>query len=287
MKFGKGPKRAAVLGCGPAGLFAAQGLLESGWGVTIFSKKRKSHLYGAQYLHAPIPGLTPENELPRTIRYSLSGDVDGYREKVYGGIPVKVSPEALTMEHPGWDIRAAYDVAWDRFGDSVVNVDSIDSSFLGVSAWSAGPPSPSASFLDTRPFDLVVSTIPMPHLCYRSGDCQFHSTEVWALGDAPDRGQRVAYRPEPETVECNGSRDVGWYRAANVFDHVTMEWPAKSKPPIPGVASVTKPIYTSCVCFRGPESKRAQGFRFVPLGRYGTWTKSVLTHQAYTQAAQL
>ena len=287
MKFGKGLKQAAVLGCGPAGLFATHGLLEAGWGVSIFSKKRKSHLYGAQYLHAPIPDLTPERETPHAIRYQLVGDADGYREKVYGAMPVKVSPEALNMKHPGWDLRAAYDAAWDRYGDSVVHEEQIDSSYLGVSVWNGGPPSLSASRLDTSRFDLVVSTIPLPYLCYRSGDCQFHSAEVWALGDAPDRGQRVAYRPEPYTVECNGSRDTGWYRAANVFDHVTMEWPGRSKPPLPGVASVTKPIYTSCVCFRGPDSRRAQGFRFVPLGRYGTWTKSVLTHHAYTQAVEL
>jgi hypothetical protein len=263
--------------------------VENGWKVSIFSKKRKSHLYGAQYLHAPIPGLTPDAEEPREIRYSLTGDVDGYREKVYGGIPVKVSPEALNMTHSGWDIRAAYDAAWDRYESAIFDTGQFGPELLGMASWSGNVPDPAPITPITYggAYPLVVSTIPLPYLCYKSGDCQFHSTEVWALGDAPDRGQHVAYRPEPNTVECNGTRDVGWYRAANVFDHVTMEWPAKSKPPLPGVASVTKPIYTTCVCFRGPESKRAQGFRFVPLGRYGTWTKSVLTHHAYTQAAQL
>jgi len=260
-----GPKRAAVLGCGPAGLFAAHALIQNGWDVTVFSKRRKSHLYGAQYLHVPIPRLTPDDAEPVNLKYVLTGSVDEYREKVYGANPVNTSVEALDSEHLGWDLRVTYDAAWSRYEEIVENVE-------------LGAPIGHTPFRDFR---IVLSSIPLDRICYRRH--QFHSVQVWAIGDAPDRGQTVPYRPAENTVECNGTRDVGWYRASNVYGHATMEWPGRSKPPIPGVAQVTKPISTDCDCYR----KGELGARFIPIGRYGAWQKSILTHHAYTRAVQL
>lgn len=282
-KFKGKPGKAAVLGCGPAGLFAAWGLERAGYTVSIFSKKRKSHLYGAQYLHAPIPELTLNLD-PIRVSYHLNGSVDGYRQKVYGSIPVKVSPEALEMEHDAWDLRATYDLAWDWYQDRIINLE-LSPEVLGV---------PVARMLDEseesfpiRPtflqYDVIVSTVPLPILCYQRDLHQFHASHVWAYGDAPDRGQFAPYRPGPGQVECDGTRDVGWYRASNIYDHVTVEWPHNRKPPLPGVAEVTKPVYTDCNCYRDGTFP----VKFVPLGRYGQWLKGVLTHHAFTQAAQL
>lgn len=268
LRLSKRVKDAVILGCGPAGLFAAHALAERGWGIRIYSKKRPSHLYGAQYLHAPIPGLTPDAE-PIRIEYKLTGSVDGYREKVYGSMPVKVSPEALDMNHDAWDLRATYDAAWDRYERFIVHQE-IGPDFLQNGALPRGT-------------DLVISTIPMPTICYKPDEHQFHAARIWAYGDAPARGQRAPFRPGEGVVECNGSRDVGWYRASNIYGHVTVEWPHSRKPPLPGVAEVVKPIYTDCNCYRDGAFPR----RFVPLGRYGQWSKGVLTHHAYTQAAQL
>lgn len=278
----RGPRRAAVLGCGPAGLFAAHGLKQAGWSVQIFSNKRKSHMYGAQYLHAPIPGLTPDDEEPQEINYQLQGTPDGYRDKVYGMQPVQVSPQTLNQRHMSWDIRAAYDRAWELYGPLVHDVE-IDYQWMGIGKFSDGPPDPTTEMLSLPGLDLIVSTIPMTDLCYQDDEHLFHSTQIWAIGDAPDRGQWAPYRPELNTVECNSSADVGWYRAANVRGHVTVEWPGKSRPPLPEVAPVYKPLYTDCNCYRDGRYP----VKFVPLGRYGSWTKSVLSHHAYTQAAQL
>lgn len=271
MKLGWGSlkksKRAAVLGCGPAGLFAAHALRENGWDVLVFSKARPSHLYGAQYLHAPIPGLTPEASEPVRVKYRLAGTVDQYREKVYGVTPVKVSVETLTQEHPGWDIRATYDAAWSQYHETIYNA-MIDPNWLQ---------------LNGREFDIVLNSIPLPSLCYQPDEHEFHSTQVWAIGDAPDRGQYAPYRPDPNTVECNGTGDTGWYRAANVFGYTTVEWPGNRKPPLPAATLVTKPLYSTCTCYR----RRENGFKFMPIGRYGQWSKGVLSHHAYTQAAQI
>lgn len=274
MRFRKS-KRAAVLGCGPAGLFAAHGLLQSGWDVWIYSEKRKSDLYGAQYLHGPIEDLTPSGEIPTMVNYRLEGSIEDYRQKVYGAVPVRVSPESLLTRHAAWDIRAAYDRAWELYGPHVIHF-PMDSKSIG---WVNGPLSA------TKKFDVIVSTLPMPALCYKPDLHQFHSASIWAYGDAPDRGQLAPYRPEEDFVECNGTSEVGWYRASNIHGHVTVEWPGRSKPPLPGVAGVKKPIYTDCNCYR--DGTLPRGTQFVPLGRYGQWSKGVLSHHAYTQAMNL
>ncbi len=262
-------KRAAVLGCGPSGLFAAHGLEQTGWTVSIFSKARKSHLYGAQYLHGPIDGLSPDAKQPETVKYQLTGLVDDYRQKVYGlrEEQILTSVQALEVEHQAWDLRAAYGRAWELYGSRVFDL-TLNPEIVNALG---------------RDFSVIVSTVPMPSLCNNPEGHRFHGTEVWAYGDAPDRGQFAPYRPAPMTVECNGQRDVGWYRAANIYGHVTMEWPGKSKPPLPGVASVTKPLYTDCNCYRNGSMKA----KFIPLGRYGQWSKSGLTHHGYTQAVDL
>lgn len=266
MKFRIFNNKAAVLGCGPAGLFAVHGLRDRGYDVTIYSKARKSDMYGAQYLHAPIDGLSPIDEEPLKVRYSLVGTASGYRDKVYGSIPVKVSPEALDMEHLSWDIRSAYDYAWKLYGDDVVDT-------LISPEWMR------SGELDR--YGLVVSSVPLPTLCAAREDHLFHATSIWAMGDAPRRGQYAPFRPEPGTVICDGTRDRGWYRASNLYGHVTVEWPQSRKPPLPGIAEVAKPIYSTCDCY-------AHGkFRFVKVGRYGVWSKGVLSHQAYTTAESL
>jgi hypothetical protein len=265
MTFLSRSKKAAVLGCGPAGIFAAHALIENGWDVTIFSKvARKSDMFGAQYLHNRIPGLTPINELPTKISYRLEGTPEGYRDKVYGAMPVKVSPETLTGSHLAWDIRAAYEAGYDRY-DPRIAEQYVDAEWLNSGA------------LDE--FKVVISSVWLPLIC--GVGHEFHSASVWAMGDAPRRGQYVPIRPPADTVVCDGTRDTGWYRAANVHGHVTVEWPSGRKPPLPGVAEVTKPIYSTCDCYA---NKR---WKFVKVGRYGTWSKGVLSHDAYTVGANL
>lgn len=266
MRLTRSASKAAVLGCGPAGLFAAHALIQRGWDVTVFSKKRKSTMYGAQYLHAPIPGLTPEDAEPIKVQYLLEGSVADYQTKVYGSMPVKTSVELLSSTHQAWDIRQAYDAAWDAYGERVVH------RVIGPEWMADGE-------LDR--FRHVVSSVPLIAICGMLDVHQFHTTNIWAIGDAPDRGQYAPFRPPADTVLCDGTRDRGWYRASNIFGHVTVEWPGNRKPPLPGIAPVGKPVYSTCDCYA------RRRWNFAKVGRYGTWSKGVLSHQAYWTAADL
>jgi hypothetical protein len=248
-----------VFGCGPTGLMAVHAAkLAGATRVNVVSKKRKSHLYGAQYLHAPIPGMT--ESAPVVLRYALRGTVEGYRDKVYGGNSrVEVSPEALTTEHDAWDIRRTYDNLWNAYEALVIDCE-------------VGPLMVKEAVED---FDLVINTIPRPSLC-TSDAHTFQAEYVWALGDAPDRGQFVPMRraSHNNTVLCSGEPDVAWYRLARVFDHCTVEYPHLNKPPFEEVAEVTKPLSHNCDCHSDD---------VLHVGRYGKWQKGVLTTDAFTE----
>lgn len=226
--------------------------------VQIFSKKRKSELYGAQYLHAPIPGMTEDPG--RTITYDLLGTVEQYRAKVYGADSrVQVSPEDLMGKHLGYDIRRTYDNLWQTYGSYVQGIEL--------------SPDVVRSLVRQANADLVVSTVPAPLLCSQE-EHSFMSEKVWGIGDAPERGVFSPINVAKEHVLCNGDKHPGWYRAANVFGYSTVEWPENSKPPISGIGEITKPIKTTCTCLPN----------VVRLGRYGKWTKGVLSHEAFQEA---
>lgn len=255
--------RVAILGCGPTGMFVAHAMEQLGHEVTIFSKKRRSEMFGAQYLHQPILGLTESD--PITIDYQLQGTTDGYRDKVYSGQNVDcsaVSPQSLVGQHNAWDIREAYYKAWELYSDRIAHTQYINANWV-------------LNNLVFHEFHIVISTIPAYHLC-RDSTHKFESTQILAMGDAPERGKWVPdwFDCPESTVICNGEPDALWYRQSNIYGYRTVEWPRNSSPECEGAALVDKPIKTNCDCFE---------CSIVRVGRYGKWQKGYLTHHAYYQ----
>lgn len=259
-------KRSLIFGSGPAGLLAAHASYQSGYTPDIVSSGSKSKLYGSQYLHELIPGL---GEIRSTeVEHSFIGTHEGYRAKVYGtdwsGI---VSPERYGGIQKVWDIRQAYDSLWEMYGDRVVHA-----------AVTPAKLEREADEMIER-YDAIISSIPLKAICSEPSNHKFTEGRIYAVGDAPDLDQ---YSPVPtpdDAVVCNGDPNVSWYRTSRIFGHSTAEWPSigRKRPPISGVASVTKPLGTDCNCF--PWVTR--------VGRYGTWTKGVLSHDAYHDAMKL
>lgn len=254
--------RVLVIGAGPAGLFATHAAIQLGHEVRIISKHQKSHMYGAQYLHAEIPGLTdPE---PFEVTYTLRGEAEEYAAKVYGEIPPDfVSPQRLLGTHKAWDIRATYDRAWDLYG-------------FAVNRMSIAGPDGLRTLLNSFGADITISTMPANLLCYQPKTHYFTARNAWAIGDAPERGIQAPRIVEMNTVLCNGERDSGWYRASNILGYNTVEWPDERRPPIENIAKITKPIRTNCDCW-------ADTGRVWRAGRYGTWQKGYLSHFAYQE----
>jgi hypothetical protein len=254
-------KLVAVFGSGPAGLFAAQAAYDAGCVVNLYARGERSSLYGAQYLHEPIPGL--DCGKPEVVSYILKGSAEAYRRKVYGdGVDVRVSPESLDPTHLAWDIRAAYGNAWERF-EPIIRKTEITPTWLD-------------SVGRMTMADLVVWSLPLQPFCLEGHG--FMSQEIWAQGDALDQGRYCTVSVEPWTIVANGETSPRWYRASNVFGHRTAEWPEGPKPPIDGLARVTKPIANRCDCWT-----ELGGSPVLRVGRYGTWTKGEFSHQAYSK----
>jgi hypothetical protein len=257
--------RVVVLGCGPAGLISAYAAeREYGAEVKIVSVKRPSQLYGCQYLHEPIPGITLDSG-GDTVHYELNGTTEEYRRKVYGSLTPPVSPQQYAGSHLAWDLRQTYATLWNRYEDRIVDAKVTPEDIVLMLG-------------DFMP-DACISSLPAPVLCQAGDRHAFTSVKCWALGDAPEYGQHVAdygYTIPPFTVWCDGTKDASWYRMCNVFGYSTIEWPGhKRKPPIQGVAEFYKPLSTDCDCM--PSILR--------VGRYGRWQKGVLSHQAYQATA--
>jgi hypothetical protein len=263
-----------VLGCGPAGLFAAHAARQMGFGVDIFSKKRRSEMFGAQYLHTQIPGLTDDQQ-PFTVEYRLNGSLDDYLHKVYGKTipdPGKITRESLLGKYEAWDIRRAYLRAWDLFGRDVCDVERINNGWLHGVLGKASP------------WDVVVSTIPMPDICVNP-EHHFEVRQIWAMGDAPERGQFVprdlSKFATDNIIQYDGTPENAWYRISNIAGYCAAEWPQDRSfdGPYPGRARVDKPVKTNCDCWDSFE--RSKNVKVVRVGRYGAWHRTGHTHQAY------
>lgn len=256
--------KVAILGCGPAGMFAAHAAYESGAEISIFSKNRKSFMKGAQYLHQPIPGLSGD---PFQIDYRFEGEIDVYRKKVYGDMSdVVVSPQTLTGVADAWDIREAYDEAWDQYEHFISDYDADDDRARGF---------PNLSRI-SRENDVVISTIPARLLCMDPELHKFTSTKIWSTDFVKSMG---VFSEEPKVdniVVCSGFEDDWWYRQSRIHGWENTEYPFSRMPPAKQVWAVEKPVDTTCDCF--PDVLRQ--------GRYGLWRKGVLSHEAYYNTAR-
>lgn len=265
-------RRVAILGAGPAGLLAAQAAYERGYDPVIFSrpplgdrfgKAAKSELHGCQYLHAPVPDSTFAGGPGHPVAYTLRGTSEGYREKVYGPESrVQVSPDEYGTGEPhlAWNLRSVYDKLWDRWTPSIRP--------LNIS------PEEMAIALESKRWTKIFSTVPAPSFCLDRAH-RFESQTIWAMGQREGTTDFPIDCP-PFTVICNGERDTGWYRVANVFGMRTVEWATPRKPPIQGVVPVEKPVATNCDCHLDKG--------LVRIGRFGKWQKGVLVHSAYAEA---
>lgn len=254
-----------ILGAGPAGLMAAHAASELGHRPIIYSHKgRKSRMHGAQYLHERIPRINCGERFD--LRYKLLGTAEEYIQKVYGDRwDGTVSDEVADSINDAWDIRSAYDDLWCKYQGA-------------IEPWSAQNPWDIAELIKEVDPAVTISSIPAQSLCIN--DCEFKQIHFWSTAEIPEKGNGTDWfwQMRPNTCIYDGRNDTPWYRVANIHDHVTTEWPYRFGPPTSDgpVWNVVKPMSTQCECF--PEVIR--------VGRYGKWTRGVLTHHAYFETME-
>lgn len=240
--------RVAVLGCGPTGLLAAWAALLEKHEVAVLSKKRMSPISGAQYLHSAIPDITdPEPE--RMIRYFKIGTGPGYSQKVYGTPSVVSSWERWKpREYPAWSLRGAYEHLWQIFEGKIRDIGFIDYDYV-------------RALMDE--FDVVINTIPLKHICKIPESCRFYDQPTWIR-------REEAFIPE-NSIIYNGLEFPRWHRASCLDGEFHVEYGY----PVVQAHMILKPQGTTCNCWTSNNRK------FFSVGRYGTWTRDVLTHDAF------
>jgi hypothetical protein len=259
--------RIAILGCGPSGLVAAHAAMQMKTDkiVRVYSRPVRSEVFGAQYLHQPIPKTLSGAAIePAVIRYTMAGSPEAYLRKVYADKwDGHISDDLRDQAHIAWDLRATYDELWMRYSELIVDYDIPKFAI----AEAINP------LLDNH--DLVINTIPRPALCLRR-DHEFRSVEIWAIGESPDKPFPIECRDD--VIQYNGDSSPSWYRASRIHGFSTVEWPGHmNRPPVPGVARVRKPLNHTCDCWTG---------QITHLGRMGRWQHGRLVHHVYADTME-
>jgi hypothetical protein len=252
--------KVAVLGCGPAGLIAAHSAVTMGHEVTVLSRKRRSPMFGAMYLHEPIPMISPLKP-EMYIDVHKTGTRQGYAEKVYGDPEAPVSWDIFKEgETPGWDLKAAYAELWERYSDLIEDVQFTPESVSKLS----------------REFDRVFTTIPATATCL-DWRHEFKKVTIDVVHGPTGNEQNIMW--------YNGSifhDSPAWYRYSRINRYESWEFGDGQIPAnIPTeiliksvrVSRGMKPLTTTCDCH--PD--------IIRLGRFGKWDKHAFTHHAYLE----
>lgn len=235
----------AVLGCGPAGLLAAHAVVRGGKEPIIFSRKQKSPIGGAQYLHRSIPGISPPEEA-EVVTFVKTGSGAVYAKKVYGDMSAKTSwDEYSEGDHKVWNMRDAYARLWREYESQIVDTE-------------INPAWVEATAKDME----VVSSVPLKAICPEPERYYWHSQPVWI-----EYGQNIYCEAGDMEIIYSGRKAHEWYRSSNIFGWKGVEWPRQE----PGAVEITKPLSST---FPGVPG-------VLPVGRYGKWKKGELIHHAY------
>lgn len=256
-------KPAVVLGCGPAGLLAAHALATLGAPFLIFSIKKKSEIYGAQYIQSPIPGVADIQQPDGYIRTILLGNKENYAKRVYGDPAEATSwPEFPPDPEPAWDLRRVYDALWDEYHGAIIDQEISSEDVFDMEAR----------------FPVVVSTIPKWRICTDAGSHDFRSMNIYVRHVMEYTGLPDFFDREDNVVIYNGTDKGEWYRTAQIFGHQSTEYvyhPGIERA-LPNGWSGYKVLGNSCDCHPN----------ITFTGRLGTWRRGILTHMAFSAAVE-
>jgi len=242
----------AIIGCGPAGMFAAEACRQQGITPRILApRKSMSTIGGAQYLHKEIPGLTGKAD--GLIHYRKLGTRDGYANKVYGNLKMQVSWDTFDEgARPFWSLQSAYALAWLRSSETIREISVIPGHLRAL----------------INSYDLVINTAPKKMLCLQPDRHTFTSQRVYLT--VPEK--RVDLRAENQIV-YNGQPRVRWYRWSFINGLGSYEFSFDPGYTKKQVIEIHKPLNNFCDCHESD--------KYLEVGRYGRWQKGALTHEAY------
>lgn len=255
--------RVAVLGCGPAGLLAAHAVVQAGMTPTIFSRKLKSEIGGAQYLHREIPGVEAGD--PFDIHYIYWGHEHVYADKVYGpGMPHRsTSWKKHNRVSQAWSMQQAYEHLWFMYQSCIVETE-----ISYEWAW---------QLAYHKAFSEILSTVPLPLITRRPQRFDFKRAYVVITPSLSWLDEELDL--PKHFILYNGLREWNWYRASRINGYEGTEWPGMVDEPKNGAKSlvISKPVGHNVP----PEESIPSIYK---IGRYGKWKKGELVTNAYHDA---
>lgn len=254
-------KHVAILGCGPAGLLVAHAAASCGLEPVIYSRKERSEIPGSQYLHRAVPGLTsvyPEG----TVQYVRIGTADGYATKVYADAVRETGWDNYYQLYNSWNVVRAYDILWERYGDSVLNTELTQDMLVAI----------------TRQHPLVISTVPAYVLCLKTADREvedphgFGSVPFW-IRTLPT----PVHDAKHDIVVYNGILTDDWYRWSILSGICSIEYAKKPMFEDDKLKRGEKAIMNTCDCWSSIHR----------AGRWAEWRHGVLLNDAYEKAMSI
>lgn len=257
-------KRILIVGCGPAGLIAAEICKKKGISpseINIVSGKREqSKIGGAQFLHSSIIDkimidgeVVPNLRSWTTVDIVKVGSSSTYAEKIYGSSEVPTSWDDYEGRIPAWPLDKIYDELWKRWRSNIGSVNKLNpENFTTETEWSN--------------YDQVFVTIPARDICRRP-DIHYFPLVPIQISEFSDR-----VLPS-NTIIYNGRLEDGWYRACNLFGHGFIEFGIKDVNR--NQSNGYKPLGTNCDCWDYHNVTR--------IGRFGRWDRKVLLHHVPAQ----
>lgn len=243
----------SILGNDLSALLTAHYATEMGFTYDIYASSASNPPAGSECLERRVTGFPLDQCEWERINSRKEGTSEGYSMKKFGlgvdvppvpGFPGRGSTHVLDATEVYWKLwyryateqhQWLYQYSKDVFDDDlgVLRHDSVS----------------------------IFSSLPLRSLCKE--DHGFVSRQAWVIEDSDT--SRCPVRLSSQTVIHDGTDCVGWYKAANIFDRCSVEWPAHEKspkPPFPGVSKVEFPVSTDCDCFSD----------LIRVGTNGTWT---------------
>ena len=247
-----------IIGCGPAGLFAAQACKDVNIPYVVYSDKvNKSVIGGAQFVHE-IPVSLSHLVQRKDVKFEFHGTREGYAEKIYGDPLADCSWDNYSRGlHKAWSMKEVYDLLWGMHWNNVAAISINGFSLVNL----------------LNQYKKVIIAAPLFHFCTKNH--AFESEGVY-ISKVDLVGQNI----EPKII-YNGIKLPSYYRVSYLDGVMSAEVSLRSFEAMEEGAYkseiqdewtfIRKPLKTNCDCH--PEAVR--------VGRMGLWDKKGLVHHAH------